>query len=323
MRHVFMIALGQPMNRPLNSITPQYAPTSGIEGGAWVLKPQEGVAGVPARILEPDWHKRWSDNSEWHNELVRFVRVKISEIQPLMNAEFMASKSDADLLTKLAATFKTIKAHWNAAEIATPAIIPTPGSTIPTVVAAALGAQPPDVKAKHVQRKTRKAQKRLEALRSCYDAATVAEWSWVVDGHHYMSSDESGDEDVGVVAIDPASDDDTKGRKAKAVGKKGPWIARPPKYRSAELQKFLDNLDEEVSGKANELNTLGRGRVKGESKEVDLPRLPPKKNMKRIPRLAVDPVWLAAHPEAVALLRREGDAVATHELEVATSSHIF
>ncbi|KAL1749692.1 hypothetical protein FB107DRAFT_252651 [Schizophyllum commune] len=227
MRHVFLVALGLPMNRTLSSINPECAPTSEIEGGAWVVRQDAlGTAsgGVPMRVLQPDWHKRWSDNSEWHNELVRFVRAKISEIQPLMNIEYMSSKTDADLLTKLAATFKTAKASWMLAETASPTAGPAPRPLTSTVTTAATLVVPPDVKANRAQCKARKALKRLGALREGYDVEIVTDWLWVVDGYHYMLSDESGDEGVAEDAIDPASDDDSKGRKAKASGKTHLWL---------------------------------------------------------------------------------------------------
>ncbi|TRM57816.1 hypothetical protein BD626DRAFT_634527 [Schizophyllum amplum] len=331
-RNTILVAMGLAMTTPYKDAaqTPVL-----VDGGGWVTIDSDIPDAKPTRVLRPDWTKPWKDNTGWHVELVEFMRAKISQIQPLISAELVAYKTDQEILTKLGLVYKAIRQNRPSESI------DAPGSTaLGTSSASGIagGVAPSAVnsgsKGRRKARKQRKSEQRRAVLTDpkVYNQDLVGGWTWALETHAYMSTDESAEEESARdnAAIDPDSEDDAKPRTHKGSTKRStPWTTRPPTYRGADFQQFLDELDEEVMSRAENSSSIIHARVKGRPKDVPLPRLKRSKKLvpQKIPRSAVDPVWLADHPTEVVALRKEDvkeehNSPADYDLDVENESNV-
>ncbi|KAI5827022.1 hypothetical protein K523DRAFT_418787 [Schizophyllum commune Tattone D] len=288
MRGVFLLAMGMPVGTKNKNLALPIV----VEGGGWVARSIESPPGSvveASQVLRPDWAKSWGLNTAWQDKLVRFARTKVPEIQPMITADYMLQKSDADLTTRMGTVYKAMRLCWQANQVASlnvpPARLRGPART----------AAEQTVIGKRKSRKTRKGQKRREVLSDPteFDQASTKDWLWLVQDS-YTSTDESGGE-ADQEAIDPTSDDE--GGRKRVTNRVAPWVTRPPTYRGSTVTAFINMLDKKIEAKAEATGKTSHARVKGDAKDVALPRFTVKDAAFRIPRWAVDTTWLAAHPK--------------------------
>ncbi|KAL1698080.1 hypothetical protein EV121DRAFT_297581 [Schizophyllum commune] len=289
MRSAFLSAMALPAGTKNKSL----ALPIPVDGGGWVARSLEYASGSTvnvnetSQVLRPDWAKPWSGNTGWHDRLVEFARAKVPQIQPAITTQFMLQKSDAELDSRMKTVYKAMRHCWQANQ--------NLGSDVLPARAPARTAAEQTIIGKRKSRKARKGMKRREALANPenYDQASTHNWLWLVQDC-YTSTDESGGE-VEHDAIDPTSDDEKVGK--QVPNRVAPWITRPPMYRGSNVAAFIEMLDDAVAVKAAGIGKVPHARVKGERKDVALPRFSNKDAAFRIPRWAVDPAWLAAHPK--------------------------
>ncbi|KAL1724249.1 hypothetical protein EV715DRAFT_260143 [Schizophyllum commune] len=296
MRGTFLSALGVSTNTKNKDLSLPIVE----EGGAWVVNMMHSEGdGRPSRVLRPDWSKPWGENTVWQDELTRFARAKVPQIQPLITTEMIAAKTDTELTLRMKTVFRGMQSCWKAKHASASGAPPARGP--------ARDSEEQKTVNKRKQRKARKGAKRREALANPaqYDPVTTEAWRWIVDDA-YASTDESGGEveHDAIRAIDPGSDDEKN--KPQVSNKAAPWTARPPTYRSAHMVSFLDVLDTEVARIAAAAASTPHARVRGSPKDVPLPRFITRESALRIPKWAVDPVWLAANPQDAVAMRQDG-----------------
>jgi hypothetical protein len=62
-----------------------------------------------ANLLRPNFMGSWSDNAEWRNDMIHYVREKACEVYPQLHADRLAQKTDTDIVRQLREVFENTK----------------------------------------------------------------------------------------------------------------------------------------------------------------------------------------------------------------------
>jgi hypothetical protein len=59
-------------------------------------------------VLRPHWESNFAANSDWHQDAINFVRKKGPNFHPALTKQTLATKTDDDILKRLAVIYKTL-----------------------------------------------------------------------------------------------------------------------------------------------------------------------------------------------------------------------
>ncbi|KAJ7495143.1 hypothetical protein FB451DRAFT_1477687 [Mycena latifolia] len=288
-RKTFFTAMGLPNKSKLKDAA-MIGPT---EAGGGYVKDSE----TSGRVLRPDWAASFTENSSWHNNIIKYMRQKVPVQQPAITMDMMKSKSDDDILDRVEVVFKNIATE--ARKLAKqPAAqqCDTEGEAEPsTNIVSDDNAQ----KLKENRRKGRKIRKCEERQSALIKAGVELPQGFnFFLQPQYQSTDESDLSDV----LDPDTDTEDS-KEVPAPSTRKPWISRTPYYRHDKFQNIVLKTDELVQKQRDEFQKNNKGktpahpRIRGEWKETRLPFINGGGKKPKIPRFAIHPEWLADHPE--------------------------
>ncbi|KAJ7262556.1 hypothetical protein C8J57DRAFT_1719432 [Mycena rebaudengoi] len=241
-------------------------------GGGWINDPETSGG----RLLRPDWRVSFSDNSMWHDEIVKFVKTHLHSEVPAISNDSALAMSDAEVRSHVQTVFKGIMGKYRKWEKT---------KATPSTVGDATKDEAASVKNLRAQRKVRKLAPR-EKVRP---KEMGAEWDWFFQTS-YQSIDETDTADI----LDPDTDTDQNVPVSSTIKPLITWVSE---YRSEELDAGVQYLDKLVadSRKGQDPKTAPRPRKRGAVKNVSLPRIGQGKP--RIPRVAICPAWLKKNQE--------------------------
>ncbi|KAJ7622632.1 hypothetical protein DFH06DRAFT_1447651 [Mycena polygramma] len=274
-RRCIFLAMGLPQTAKLRDAA---AVRPGKSGGGYIQDPESS-----GKLLRPDWRVPFTENSRWHDSMIKLVRTKAPTVVPALKKSQIQAKSDEHILERLDVVFKNITSAYRKA-------------TKP--VADADGSEPEEGNEEQANRrrsrKARKCEERKAAIDE-YDIAIPDEWTWFLQAV-YQSTDESDDAEV----LDPDTDTEATDEVPAASTRK-PWITHPPLYRSEVFDEGVQVIDSALMkrrvehARNNKGKTTGYPRIRAEKKDTPLPFISSKKAI-RICRDAIDPEWLSTHP---------------------------
>ncbi|KAG2063220.1 hypothetical protein BDR04DRAFT_1123411 [Suillus decipiens] len=225
-----------------------------------------------ANLLRPNFAGSWSENADWREDMVRYVRLKACEVFTRPPVEHLKQKTDTDIIKQLKEVFEN-----------------TRGS----IKKGGKGQDAQEVR-NHKQRQTaRKNHKNIE--RSAIDIRKETgmhgpEWEWFFQVG-YQSTDESdgGGTHSTKPMVEFASDSEAG---------QGPATKKSLKSKNADtVNEKVVILNDAVSKRRGDRG--GRNLVVpitvGEKHDRDLPKPANKKH--KIPRQFIDANWLAENPK--------------------------
>jgi len=59
-------------------------------------------------VLRPNWNGSFTTNSDWHQDAIKFIRTKGPHFHPALTKLALKSKTDNEILKRLATIFKTL-----------------------------------------------------------------------------------------------------------------------------------------------------------------------------------------------------------------------
>ncbi|KAJ6470979.1 hypothetical protein C8R45DRAFT_1165683 [Mycena sanguinolenta] len=277
-RQSIYLAMGLPTTSKLQAAAAVPPPKS---GGSYVKDPES-----KGKLLRPDWGVSFTENSTWHNAMVKFVREKAPTLVPALTPAKLSQRSDDVILKRLEVVFKNISTEYRKT-----------GADQEARQDADADDEDDGSKNRRRARKARKCEERQETMLS-ENIELPPEYSWFLQPL-YQSTDESDHDAV----IDPDTDtEETAEVPAKRTRK--PWITRVPLYRSEVFDAGIRTIDESVMKrrKLNETNNRGKTvshpRVRGPKKDTPLPFIGSAAGKKgKIRKFAIDPEWLALHSD--------------------------
>ncbi|KAG2143584.1 hypothetical protein DEU56DRAFT_754407 [Suillus clintonianus] len=271
-RHTFLHAMGISDSKQAATLEPLEQDTFWLE-----------CATRGAAVLRPNFGGSWTENVDWREDMIRYVRLKACEVYGQLREEHLNKKSNADITRQLKEVFENTRDA-----------IKKGGKGSDAVEAR-------NRKQRQHARKTRKNNERADREVRKETNTDSPEWDWFYQAC-YQSTDES-DSGGGTTMRSLEFDSDTEDapRAPKKSGKsKNPdatWTSRPPTYRDALINEKIDLMNTLVSNRRAERG--GRNFsvpvVRGEPREKDLPR--PGNNKPKILRTFVSAEWLADHQE--------------------------
>ncbi|KAJ7758621.1 hypothetical protein B0H16DRAFT_1820575 [Mycena metata] len=260
-RKVFLVAMGLPK-------------TAKYKEAALVLPVKTGGSYIPdpatpnGTLLRPDWKLGFNGNSVWHVPMLKFTRQKVPKITPAITDTIMQSKSEEDILARLAAVFRNISAEYRKAPQGQPLV------TVPEEANAVASTSDATRTNRRKGRKVRKCEERIKVLQE-EGIKVEEEWKFLLTPP-YQSTDESNDSDV----IDP----DTDTEKADEIPVKStqkPWNRQTPTYRSDAADYKVCEWEVLVMKYRKNHERTNRGKA----------------GKPKIHRAAIHPDWLEGNPD--------------------------
>ncbi|KAJ7654606.1 hypothetical protein DFH06DRAFT_1474510 [Mycena polygramma] len=278
-RRCMLVAMGLSQTTKLKDAA---AVPPGKSGGGYIKDPES-----TGKLLRPDWRLTFVDNSGWHDSMIRFVRAKAPIVLPAIRKADIKEKSDELILGRLDVVFKNIVSEYRKAMKQAEQLAQNDGEEL---------AEGDEGRAN--RRRTRKSRKCEERKVTIAEGKIdiPPEWNWFLQPI-YQSTDESDDADV----VDPDTDTE-EADEVPAASTRKPWITHPPLYRSAPFNNGVNTIDQALMERRLRLTKDNRGktsshpRMRVEAKDKPLPFVSSKSTL-RIRRPAIDPTWLAAHPD--------------------------
>ncbi|KAG2123994.1 hypothetical protein DEU56DRAFT_923703 [Suillus clintonianus] len=269
-RHTFFHAMGISDSKQATSL--------GVldDGSFWFKCPTRD-----ANLLRPNFAGSWSENADWRDDMVRYIRLKACEVFAQLPVDHLSQKTDTDIIKQLKEVFEN-----------------TRGS----IKKGSKGQDALEARNRKQRQTARKNRKNIErsAIEIRKETGTDGpEWDWFFQVG-YQSTDESdgGGTHNGKRVVDFASDSET---------------AQVPPIKKSSKSKNADTVNEKVSLINDAVNKRRADRknfivpiVVGEKCDKDLPK--PANNKLKIRREFIDPAWLAENSQMDVPSRVDADA---------------